>query len=245
MLIESILSSISTLANDQLLKLVLVLVASATISMIVIQILKELTPLRSRYQRFWFRRWLDQGPVFVDCAEAAASRQREERNATAIMEIGIIGLTSGGERNALYDLSATEMFSQMKLAVSIILDEPQRYAALLYRFSLGVSYADLGLLAAGSPVGANANIYFDTRARVTRRIDRNLSGADLALTSRWKFWMQLSSILLNTLIVCGIVASGPSGNELTVLLAIPVGILGGYLAPVANDILTAVQKLRG
>ena len=72
---------------------------------------------------------------------------------------------------------------------------------------------------------------------------RNLDGARLALSNRWKLWMQLTALALTVVAVEAVVWR--TYDVGTYVLAIVVGIVGGYIAPVARDLLAALQRLRG
>ena len=56
--------------------------------------------------------------------------------------------------------------------------------------------------------------------------------------------MQCFSLTLTVLIVELAVAALPDSRFMTFVLALPIGLVGGYLAPIARDLLAALQNLR-
>ena len=92
---------------------------------------------------------------------------------------------------------------------------------------------------------ADTKQYLEARTRVGHRIQRNLDAVQIALGSRWQFWMQSTAVILSILVLeAAVVAVGGATNLSALLLAVPVGILGGYLAPVVRDLVAALQTLR-
>lgn len=271
----------------------LALAAAGTIAMAVLQLVKELTPVRLWYQQHWVESWLvrqDWIARHSGDAKAAANAMRnaakaatdaskamelaransvsegrqdgadedaqpllladvadwnafEERAATAKAQL--VELSTGGFAGAFYVLPAEDMVAQMNQAALITLDAPSRYEVLLRSLAAGLTAEDIAVVIAGQPLPPQSTqAYFDARNRAARRMQRNLEGVRLALGNAWKFWMQLTSVALTSLIVELIVAYSPQGDSQTLWLALPVGIVGGYLAPVTRDLIATLQRLR-
>jgi hypothetical protein len=141
-------------------------------------------------------------------------------------------------------LQIEDLVPQLNLAAQVTLDDPDRYRVLLSVLADGVSDIDLKVVTDGQPASGSTQPYFDGRSRVTRRIQRNLDGVRIALASRWKFWMQVASLSLTTVLVeMAVGATGQRSIGLFVV-ALPIGLVGGYLAPITRDLLAALQKLR-
>jgi hypothetical protein len=221
-------------------RMMLALVAVGTFSMASLEVFKALTPVRERYQEKWFGKWLTVRANSLD----SQIIQCLNKTSTVIAQEAIgqlVELATGGDNAALYSMWPEAMEPQMVLASQIAVDDPSRYASLVAVLSAGISVADL--TAVSNPDGTPA--YMAARERAMRRIMRNLDGARLSLGNRWKLLMQLTSIGTTVLIVELAVAFGPSPHCVTeYLLALPIGVVGGYFAPITRDLLAALQQLR-
>lgn len=240
--LQSILSSIATLANGDLLGMFGKMAAIGAISMAIVQICKELTPLRTRWQRAWVVDWLhkyDNDPD--EQVNIFAGRTGTSNNTSLADELADI--TAGGEAECLYEQAGEELTQCVLRAAPILLDEPDRYPKLLNRLMWGVAPADKAVLAAGPVRPIDANVYFDARARALRRIERNLDGVALVLTSKWRFWMQSFAITATVIMIWISLAIAGQLSALNILLAVPVGVVGGYFAPITKDILSTLQQL--
>ncbi len=238
-MLAAIRDALAGLAGDSAGTAVLVLGAVAAITMAILQIIKDVTPLRRIYQRWWMSTWITQ-----QAAGFGALHNNAKAN-PAKAAMALVELTTGGLADAFYDLSPEDMELQANAAGQIVLDEPSRYPDLLFVLSVGAAWEDLDRVGPGQPKAGSTQEYFEARSRLVRRMARNLQGARLALSNRWKLWMQLAALLLTTLLVEAVVVSSRPSDGVTYVLAIPVGLVGGYLAPVARDLLAALQRLRG
>lgn len=99
---------------------VVVVAAVGTISMAVVQLIKELTPLRRYFHKWWIERWIDQN---FNAASALMERARP-CGASATIKHELIELSTGGLENALYDLPIEEVSVQINAAAQVSLDDP-------------------------------------------------------------------------------------------------------------------------
>ena len=132
----------------------------------------------------------------------------------------------------------------MTAAAQVTLDDPKRYSLLLNVLAFHASDEDLKAVLNGQPVDASTQAYFEARNRVTRRIERNMEGIKLAMGSRWKFLMQAMALTFTIAIVEITVICSHPANPLTYAAAIPIGIVGGYFAPITHDLLGLIQSFR-
>jgi len=226
------------------------LAIAGTIAMAILQVIKELTPVRRAYQRRWLDRWFamraerftvaavngdpmlaHRYPLPVDAAEAQTS---------------LVDLATGGESDAFYDLSIEQVVAQMNAAAQIALEYPHRYFPLLVTLSQGADIDDVVRVVARAEMDIREPdpAALDARNRVGHRIQRNLDGIQIALGSRWKLWMQSASIALTGVCVEVAIVANVRYDWLTLLVGVLLGILGGYLAPVTRDLIAALQSLR-
>ena len=244
-LLKQTVDALSALGSGVTWNAMLALTAAGTISMAVLQVIKELTPFRRNYQRRWFERWIDaRANDFEKTAQNAKQSARPASEIKVAAKAEVVGLATGGLADALYDLYSEDMVAQINLAAQVTLDAPKRYEALLSVLSEGTLPNDLTVIMAGQPKNGSTQDYFDARNRVSRRIQRNLDGVRIALSNRWKFWMQVISVALTAGVVEIAVWVGTDGSWSACGLALPIGIIGGYLAPITRDLLAALQKLR-
>jgi len=101
----------------------LALLAASTISMAIVQIIKEITPARRAYQLWWINRWLKQRESHIrkDLDLLKLVDQTERRGATVADDL--IELSVGGEEKAFADLPPEELIVQSNAAAIIALDE--------------------------------------------------------------------------------------------------------------------------
>ena len=196
--------------------------------------MKELIPVRRSYQRNWLTKWLAARVGVVAPPGAALAAVRSE----------LIELATGGDDRAFFELPAEQVVAQMNAAAQIAMDYPRRHTALLSVLSAGVSADDLATFLAG-PTGPEAQPrYTDARNRIGHRLQRNLDGLLIALGNDWRWWMQIIAIALTLLIVEIAVVLSTNWSLAAILWAVPVGIIGGYLAPITRDLVAALQNLR-
>ncbi len=241
--IETVTTALGQFASSAL-GYALAMALAGTLAMAILQVIKELTPLRRLYQQRWIEGWFD-----ARAAKFAADVALVSPNMGALdvakAKRTLIELATGGEANAFYDLSAEQMVAQMNAAAQTALEYPMRYFELLAIVAQGATVEDISRVSAGAARGPQADPgYMEARNRFGSRIQRNLDGLQIALSSRWKLWMQGSAIGLTIVIIeiaIGVQGGAGAGAYATGIL---VGIAGGYLAPVTRDLVAALQSLR-
>jgi hypothetical protein len=224
------------------------LAIAGTLAMAILQIIKEFTPVRRRYQREWLEDWFraraEKFTIEARPNEVISPRLPVD---AAKAQSTLVELATGGEANAYYDLAIEQVVAQMNAAAQIALEYPQVYFPLLAILSQGADIEDVARVLtraqAGTPASDQAAL--DARNRVGHRIQRNLDGIQIALGSRWKLWMQTVAIALTVLFAeVAIVTNVADWNIGTLLVGVLLGIVGGYLAPVTRDVVAALQSLR-
>ncbi len=221
------------------------LTAAGTISMAVLQVFKDLTPIRRWYQRHWIRRWIERrAESFNERLRSSKGSKRElapvhpQRASDVLLE-----LATGGDERALFELAIEQLVAQMNAAAQAALDYPKHYRDLLLVLSEGADIADAALVVRGRKGIPQA--YLDSRNRVGNRIQRNLDGVQIALGSRWRFWMHSTAIVLSIIIIDTALYYAVGGFKPAAMIGgAVIGIVGGYLAPVTRDLVAALQSLR-
>lgn len=248
--LRELLAALNGLAVGGVALAFLVLAGVGTITMAAIQVLKELTPLRCWFHKRQVTRWLiirskelDRERQDVDNLSNGDNSSEADKAIVVELINSWAELSVGGDLSAFFSPPVEEMAAQMKQAVPVMLDEGSRYKYLITILSLFADKEDLQLILA-NPNQENKSRYFDARARVARRIERNIDGLQISTGDHWKFLMQAISLGSTAVIVELAVYASGAVSTLTYVIAAPIGLLGGYFAPVLRDLVAALQKLR-
>jgi hypothetical protein len=222
------------------------LAAVGVLTMAFLQTIKDVLPVRRWFQAWWVTRWLERQ------ARTAGSGVSVER-----AEDDLVRLATSGDRNALYDLPIEQVTGQMNAAAQIVLDYPWECEHLLRCLAAQANDADLRRLLAARPPASGPrpalsleekSALVDARNRVTHQVQRALDGLQIAAGFRWKLCFQSASIVLSGLLVwIGLVLFVREPIDVFVrhlpLYAL-IAIVGGFVAPVARDLVAALQQLR-
>lgn len=256
--LNQINQALQALGQGVTLDAALALAAAGTIAMAVIQVIKEVTPVRRRFQRAWMMDWFRRRLAAFEASleragkpvgKADIARLRRQIGAPEAVNHGLVDLATGGADDAFYDLATEQLVAQMNAAAQMTLDYPARYGSVLVVLSQGAALEDVARVLQGAPpadAGAapDTRQFLDARTRVGHRIQRNLDAVQIALGARWRFWMQISSIAIATLVVELAVAAKHGASPETFAVALLLGVIGGYLGPVTRDLVAALQSLR-
>lgn len=170
-------------------------------------------------------------------------------------EKDLFKLATDGDDKALYDLPIEQLCGQINSAAQMVLDSPIDHPDLFRILASMADPVDVARVmfppreAKGArplndeePQKRHDN-YVDARTRVTHQIQRAIDALQIRVAFRWKFSLQMASILLSGVIAgvgVWIFGNGPH----PVLSSLGIAILGGFLAPVARDLVAALQQLR-
>jgi hypothetical protein len=123
-ILKSILSGIDGMSGSAL-TFAGALAIAGTIAMAILQVIKELTPIRREYQRMWLDRWfraraekfavdaVNAGPDIIPSARLPLDFEKAQST--------LVELATGGEANAFYDLAVEQVVAQMNAAAQIAL----------------------------------------------------------------------------------------------------------------------------
>lgn len=166
---------------------------------------------------------------------------------------------------ALFSLELERMTAQMQAAVDAAISSPQRYASLYVFMASGANPEDVSdwykQAEEASPVpemGRDdpgrlkaAKTRADLYTRITQMARRKLDGFQLCTNYRWTNVNQFWSVLLGAAILAitlGIAHrnTGLVGFEFAKewIFVVVVSLLGGMLAPVAKDIVSALKQVK-
>ncbi|GBL47658.1 hypothetical protein SFMTTN_3500 [Sulfuriferula multivorans] len=169
----------------------------------------------------------------------------------------LIRLATAGDPKAFYDLEIEQLCGQMNAAAQALLDYPERHSDLLSCLAALAETEDVEILLTPStpqvPGQPKPQALVDARARVIHQVQRSIDGFQISAGFRWKWLLQVTSFGVSFLITgIGFSLSQPSVAKaletpwtrtqwITVVL---VGLAGGFLAPIARDLIASLQKLR-
>lgn len=231
----------------------LALVGLGTLTMAVLQTIKDTTPLRRWFQRMEMRHWL-QEQAGIACKNLKASVDSNEAERQLIL------LATDGSEGAFYDLEIEKLCGQWNAANQIIIDYPELYPDLAASVAAWVSKVDYDKVLKGEnlealPPNAEAKLsiehqrqraaarqeFLDARNRVLHQIQRSVDSFQISTSFRWKWHLQIASFVVSFLFALFAMVIVGRFNLAVALLSAAVA---GFLAPVSRDLLAAVRKLR-
>lgn len=162
-------------------------------------------------------------------------------------------LATAGDEKALLSLPGDQLSGQINAAAQVALDYPEKHLDLLLCLASQADKTDFVALL--SPLPGKSDSSFeqrkreavDARNRISHQVQRNLDGFQISLNFRWKLWNQVAAFLLSGLLISlsfTMHLKQPLFGKKW-LLYFFVGFLGGFIAPVAKDMVTALETLRG
>ena len=227
------------------------------LSMALIQTAKDMFPLRRWFQRNWVKGWLAGKAKYFESRASRLPLKGLEH--PEYIERDLIRLSTDGDDKAFYDLQIEQLCGQMNAAAQVAIDYAQDYPDLLKTLACRAKLEDIRLLLDPPPSAkqppsktadpeskAEFNAYIDARNRVTHQIQRAIDALQVSAGFRWKWYLQLASIVLSGIIAgIGVWRFGHFQDPLKqTLTTFGVAALGGFLAPVARDLVASLQQLR-
>ncbi len=216
-----------------------------TATMAAFQMFKDLFHVRRWFNRCYVREWL---------------RLRAGERAAAV-EGSLLRLATAGEADALYSLEGDRLAGQINAAARMALDWPAGHEVLIHCLASEAGTADLQAAVSPPPptppsasedeksrARDRAAVYLEAKNRVAAHIQRTLDGFQIRLEYDWKRWNQAWAFGLNFgfVMVVLVVNSYRAGGYRTETPAYAlVAILGGFVAPLAKDLVSALEALKG
>ena len=207
------------------------------VSMALLQTLKDLLPARQWFQRYYLRKWMEEGA-------AEARKNFNNQNVSAVKaEMDLLTMAVDGDAAALYDLQIEQLCGQYTAAIQMVLEFPSSHVDLLAVTASQSDSADINLVLAGPPVPPT-QAFLDARNRVTHQCQRAIDALQITAGFRWKWGLQVASIVLSGALAWIAMAYKPTiaPNPLSIFVS---AILAGFLAPVGKDLLAVLQRVRG
>jgi hypothetical protein len=201
----------------------------------LVQLLKDLLPIRRRFQRRFLGSWFSER--LAAQSKAVADEQLIEA------ETDLIHLATGGDRSAFYDLEPAQLCGQMNAAAQIALAYPDRHPNLLRFLAPEADDGDIKTIIESGTVQkeGDVNAVLDARNRVTHHLQRSIDALQISMGFRWKFWLQ-SVIYVVCFVLAFICLFAVKRGGYTVAEAIAVAVCAGFLSPVISDLAGAVYR---
>jgi hypothetical protein len=248
--IPTAIQTVADVIAGGLYKYAAALAAVGLVSMAIIQTVKDMFPTRRWFQGWRVSAWLrDQATKAPSIPGGSPTSQ--------VAEDDLVMLATSGDRAALFNLPIEQVSGLMNAASQIVLDFPPDHRDLLMCLAAQARPGDLELLLTQGPSAARPRStmtepergqFVDARNRVTHQVQRSLDGLQISVGFRWKWIIQMLSIVVSAMLVwigLAVFADERIGSNVHYfLLYLLAGILGGFLAPVARDLVAALQQLR-
>lgn len=164
----------------------------------------------------------------------------------------LVRLATAGDGKALLSLPAEQLAGQINAAAQVAIDYPEKYLDLLLCLASQADKSDFITII--KPIPDKSDPAFeeakrkavDARNRISHQVQRNLDGFQISLTYRWKLWNQIAAFVLSGILISLAFATylrQPLFGKKWFLYFV-VGFIGGFVAPVAKDLVTALETLR-
>lgn len=255
---DSSLTELLHFFTHWILNVILPLIGIGALSMAVIQTAKNVLPLRLWFQRASIEEWLAARAHSVPAATAAINLSGAKKD--------LVHLSTAGDPKAFYSLPIEQLCGQINAATQVILDYPTHHWDLLSCLASQSRSADLAIVNPSDANGLAArkallrkpaavlsdneqnqiDEYVAARNRVSHQIQRSVDSLQISIGFRWKFWMQLISILISAALAW--LALAVTHHALTssssICFVILAAICSGVLASVTRDLVAAIEQTR-
>ena len=231
----------------------LALAGLSTLTMSILQAIKDTTPARRWFQMFRLQAYLREHA-------AIAKDQHGVAACATTAEAQIVRLSTDGDANAFYDLEIEKMCGQWNAANQIAIDSPHLYPDFFACVAARAAKDDFKLVferrlpqlipaheEAAEPLAEQKerlktrHDFSEARARVNHQILRTVDAFQISASSRWSWALKIASYAISFVLAetaLNLHLSVEHGN------AMISAAFAGFLAPVARDLLASLQKLR-
>ena len=222
--------------SQNILRYAVLLAAVGTITMALIELVKNVASLRMRFNRWRVRKWAG-GSALGELEALCVGSARLEKGSSV-----------------LYDQPTEKMMGQLQAAANLALDFPYRYQAL-YRFLTG----------SGSELSGDAKLWYDyaeavvegrardedarpaaqARARLGALVARSLDSFQNGTQYLWASLNQRVAVVAAGAFIFWLLFVMPDTKEVKFDLfrALVLAFFGGLVAPFAKDVVSALSGL--
>jgi hypothetical protein len=258
------------LVGKKLIVLLAFLAAVGALSMAIVQVFKDLGPVRQWFNRGflwnWFLEQLFTGRALRRRRIFGWKRAKAVPPLDAQVEQALheaVFLAAGGHELALLDLGVEQLCGQLTSASQVALEYPRRYQNFFRVLTAGAEPEDVEVVFNGNPLSldfasgvagrplSEADLasakqrYLEARARIGQFVQRSIDALHIRLGARWKWWMQLASFAVSAAVTYAALVLNRASAAIGFIDAVQIvgaSFVAGFLAPVARDIVAAVQS---
>ena len=257
-------SEVTALNADvsQFLHIVWLILASAAglgiTTMVILQLAKDLLPIRSVWQRKHISHWLREQANLAYQFEREQVRSFDNADSFSVppwnlppkdwvAKQDLIKLACAGRPRAFYSLAVEQLAGQASTAAQFVVDYPAGHEDLLRILATGTSIFDLDILfrAAREPYAIGSDEMqklVDSRTRISHLVQRNLDAFQISIASRWKLYLQIVAIVLSVVLMCFLVWVFPlNRGALEYIQAAVIGVLGGFMSSAVWDLFGLIR----
>jgi hypothetical protein len=222
-------------------------------SMALVQTAKDQLPMRKWYQRWRICQWISEGLESGMKKVGPISGVSEKS-----VEQDLLRLAVDGDQKAFYALEIEKLCGQLNAAAQSALQAPAAHSGLLTVLASEADGVALRLVLAGPPAASDGTLlpatdpasiaYVAARAPVGQQIQRAIDALQLSVSADWQVHLQQTALILSVVLAWLGAVSSPTlkqyGAFQEILSIVFTGVLAGFLAPVARDLIAALQNLR-
>ena len=238
---------------DFLLPAAIALAGVGVLVMAIIQLLKDLAPSRRWYQSVWFGWYLRQ--VVADVVKEPVTLSSDDKRLyPEQLRCRIIRLAAAGDAKALFALPVEKFVGQLGAAAQTVLDDPGGDNEGLFLVLAKDARDDDVKRVLGKLEGVDSESVEDrrknlteARSRLFNQIQRTLDAIQIAMGASWTRALKWTAFALGfAFILTGVknfvpgAIQGPKGWMIWGVLS----AVGGFVAPVARDLVAALQSIR-
>ncbi len=262
-----------TAFSDFLLRYFVALAAVGALAMALIELYKKVNDTRTRYHARQVLAWLQEEfgqtsspqalPCLTELLQLTTGISHEHAEHAALELLAANGelpgmLAAPAQREyAVFALELEKMMGHIQDAVDATLNDPRAHPALFQFITAGVNsedvqawqkFIDATSSASASPPGErNARRDADLYTRLQQSARRRLDAFQLYCGMRWVnrnlLWANVVGVVVLASALFWISARG-SMSALSIWQIAMVSLAGGILAPIAKDIVVALQRVR-
>jgi len=211
------------------------------LSMSIVQAIKTLFPIPQVYQ--WCRtRWWLKGRT----REAKSNLERIVSVKIVEKELVVIG--AGGDTAAFYSVQGDEFVKQLTNIGRLVLNYPTNpgryvcYSSVLAVLASNITKADFDLMNQASK-GPTPQQKLDAFNRVQQQMTQSINAFCTTSTWWWQNGLHVAAFVTSFILAYFAVRLGMGGVK-SPLAVVLTALLAAFLAPVARDLVAAIQKLR-
>jgi hypothetical protein len=154
----------------------------------------------------------------------------------------------------LYNLSLEKMMGQLQEAADVVLDNPQHHleAYLLLTNTAAPDDVDQALQFAMMPHGqarelddSQREYYAGVSNRIQQAVQRQLDSFQLRAGHYWASANQYAAVILGAVLLFVAIYLSVGTGSLSFWTMLMMSVLGGFIAPIAKDLLVGLRRVRG